>query len=52
MKHRDVCRIHGVSLHCHSELVSESQIEHTGLCHPEQQEQSAKRSGVTFYATA
>ena len=39
-------------LHCHSELVSESQIEHTGLCHPEQQEQSAKRSGVTFYATA
>ena len=22
------------------------------ICHPEQQEQSAKRSGVTFYATA
>lgn len=39
-------------LNCHSELVSEPQIEQIGLCHSEQQEQSAKRTGVTFYATA
>ena len=27
-------------------------IKRTGHCHSEQQEQSAERSGVTFYATA